>query len=220
MDEIREEVRRLKRKELQARLKGLPFTPTDEEKSLLEKWKAEMSISTDDTPIIIPPAGKLITESISVDAQENILDTKEESIELSSQDILKKKRDELRQKGILRPEFKKEQIIIPPGSIFTRTIQEQLILNGTVKVLFDNESLMKVYQSVNIPDEAGQNMDNHDEILKQKREELRKLLLSNKKVPLINNEDDFSTIVIPRGGTLYIDEDKCEKDYQKNFQVK
>lgn len=42
-------------------------------------------------------------------------------------------------------------------------------------------------------------MDDFDCTLKQKREELRKLLL---------------------GGALYIDEDKCEKDYQKNFQVK
>ena len=31
MDEIREEVCRLKREELKARLKGLPFTPTDED---------------------------------------------------------------------------------------------------------------------------------------------------------------------------------------------
>ena len=217
MDEIREEVCRLKREELKARLKGLPFTPTDEEKSLLEKWEAKMSISADDTSIIIPPTGGM-AEYINNYVQNNILDTKEESIVLSSHDMLKKKRDELRQKGGFGTRDK--QIMKPQGAFTYRTVREQWILNENVKVLFENESLLKVYQGVNIPDEMGQNMDDFDGILKQKREELRKLLLSNKKVPLINNEDDFSTIVIPRGGALYIDEDKCEKDYQKNFQVK
>ena len=220
MDEVRDEVRRLKREELKARLKGVPFVPTDEEKSLLEKGEAEMYMSTDDTPIIIPPAGKLATESTSDDAQLKFLDTTEETIVLSSHDMLKKKRDELKQKGGFGTRDK--QIMKPQGAFTYRTVREQWILNENVKVLFDNESLLKVYQGVNIPDEMGQNMDDFDGILKQKREELRKLLLSskNKKVPLINNEDDFSTIVIARKGALYIDEDKCEKDYQKNFQVK
>lgn len=195
MDEIREKVLKLKREELKARLKGEPFIPTDEEKTLLEKWEAEMSISTDDTPIIIPPTGGMYKYF-----QDNILDTKEESIELPSQDMMKKKRDELRQKGIF--DYRNNQIKTPQESLFNRaTIQEQWILNETVKVLFDNDSLMKVYQSVNIPNESGQNMDDFDSILIQRREELRKRLLSNKKSPL-NNEDDFSTIVIPRGGSL------------------
>ena len=136
--------------------------------------------------------------------------------------MMKKKRDELRQKGILHPD---EQEFIWTGVLAGKSVQDQWILNDTVKVLFDNESLLKVYQGVNIPDEMGQNMDDFDGTLKQKREELRKLLssprgrlrlLSNEEVPLINNKDDFSTIVIPRGGTLHIDEDICEKDYQKN----
>ncbi|MBO5717438.1 MAG: hypothetical protein J6R50_04860 [Alistipes sp.] len=49
MDEIREEVLKLKREELKARLKGVPFIPTDKEKSLLEKWEAKISKSTYDT---------------------------------------------------------------------------------------------------------------------------------------------------------------------------
>lgn len=176
MDEIRDEVLRLKREELKARLKGVPFVPTDEEKSLLEKGEAEMYMSTDDTTIIIPPAGKLVTECIIDDAQESFLDTTEETIVLPSQDMLKKKRDELRQKGIF--DHRSKQITIPQWNLINRTVREQWILNETVKVLFDNESLMKVYQSVNIPNEVGQNMDDFDSILKQKREELRKRLLS------------------------------------------
>ena len=165
MDEIREKVFKLKREELKARLKGVPFVPTDEEKSLLEKWKAEMYMSTDDTPITIPPAGKLAPESTSDDAQLNFLDTTEETIVLPSQDMMKKKRDELRQKGILHPD---EQEFLWTGVLAGKSVQDQWILNDTVKVLFDNESLMKVYQSVNIPDEAGQNMDDFDGILKQR----------------------------------------------------
>lgn len=198
MDEIREEVLRLKREELKARLKGVPFIPTDEEKRLLEKWEAEISKSTYDTSIVIP-AGKLVTKSISDDAKLNFLDTKEESIVLSSHDMLKKKRDELKQKG--RFETRDKQIMKPQGAFTYRSVLEQWILNENVKVLFDNESLLKVYQGVNIPDVIGQNMDDFDTILKQRGEELRKSLLSNIKSPL-NNEDDFSTIVIPRGGFL------------------
>lgn len=215
MDEIGEKVFKLKREELKALLKGVPFIPTDEEKSLLEKWKAEISKSTYDTPIIMPR--KSVRGAICDDAQESFLDTTEETIVLPSQDMMKKKRDELRQRGILHPD---EQDFIWTGVLAGKSVQDKWILNDTVKVLFDNESLLKVYQGVNIPYETGQNMDDFDGVLKQKREELRKLLLSNKKVPLINNEDDFSTIVIARKGALYIDEDKCEKDYQKNFQVK
>ncbi|MBO7282685.1 MAG: hypothetical protein J6U73_04710 [Alistipes sp.] len=48
-------------------------------------------------------------------------------------------------------------------------------MNETVNALFDNESLMKVYQSVNIPNEAGQNMDDFDSRLKQKQEELKRV---------------------------------------------
>lgn len=149
--------------------------PTDEEKRLLEKWEAEMSKSTYDTSIIIP-ADKLVTMSISNDAKLNFLDTKEESIVLSSHDMLKKKRDEMNQKG--RFETRDKQIMKPQGAFTYRTVLEQWILNENVKVLFDNESLLKVYQGVNIPDDIGQNMDDFDGILKQKREELRKRLLS------------------------------------------
>ena len=173
---MREEVLRLKREELKARLKGLPSPLSEEEKSVLEKSKTEVTILTDNPTIIIPPLTGTIklAECVSDDAQqENFLDTKEETIVLSSQDILKKKRDELRQKGILR--FDK-QINIPSG-IFVKIVQQQWILNETVKVLFDNESLMKVYQSFNILDESGQNIEDFDDILKQKREELKKRLI-------------------------------------------
>ena len=176
MDEMREEVLRLKREELKARLKGLPSPLSEEEKSALEKWKTEVTISTDNPTIIIPPLTGTVklAECVSDDAQqENFLDTKEETIVLSSQDILKKKRDELRQKGILRFD---EQINIPSGIFVEKKVQQQWILNETVKVLFDNESLMKVYQSFNIPDESGQNIEDFDDILKQRREELRKRL--------------------------------------------
>lgn len=176
MDEIREKVFKLKREELKARLKGVPFIPTDEEKSFLEKWEAEMSMSTDDAPIIIIPTGKLAPESTSDDAQLNFLDTTEETIVLSSHDMLKKKRDELKRKGGFGTRDK--QIMKPQGAFTYRTVREQWILNENVKVLFENESLLKVYQGVNIPDEMGQNMDDFDGILKQKREELRKRLLS------------------------------------------
>lgn len=179
MDEIREKVFKLKREEFKARLKGVPFIPTDEEKSFLEKWEAEMSMSTDDAPTIIIPTGKLAPESTSDDAQLNFLDTTEETIVLSSHDMLKKKRDELKRKGGFGTRDK--QIMKPQGAFTYRTVREQWILNENVKVLFENESLLKVYQGVNIPDEMGQNMDDFDGILKQKREELRKLLLSNKK---------------------------------------
>lgn len=208
MDEIREEVLKLKREELKARLKGVPFTPTNEEKSILEKWEAKMAKSTDDTPIVIPPAGQFATECINDDAQESFLDAKKESIVLSSQDMMKKKRDELRQKGIF--DYRSKQITIPQGNHINRTVREQWILNETVKVLFDNDSLMIAYQGVNINDEG--NMDDCSARLKQKREELRMRLLSNKKSPL-NKEDDFPTIVIPKGGILVVhNEDKCEKD--------
>ncbi len=215
MDEIgRDELLKLKRKALKAKLLGLPsplseeekeaidkwenskkareakdisqyrsqyslvvpFVPTDEEKSLLEKGEAEMYMSTDDTPIIIPPAGKLAPESTSDDAQLNFLDTTEETIVLSSHDMLKMKREELKRKGIFGTRDK--QIMKPQGAFTYRTVREQWILNENVKVLFENESLLKVYQGVNIPDEMGQNMDDFDGILKQKREELRKRLLS------------------------------------------
>lgn len=113
-------------------------------------------------------------------------------------------KDELRPTGILHPD---EQEFIWTWVLAGKSVQDQWILNDLVKVLFDNESLLKVYQGVNIPDEMGQNMDDFDGTLKQKREELKKRLLSNKKVPAFT-------------GVIYIDEDKCDKDFQKNFQVK
>lgn len=149
MDEIREKVCKLKRQELSARLKGVPFILTDEEKILLEKWEAEMSMSTDDTPIIIPPTGKLVTECVCDDTQESFSDNKDDSIVLPSQDMMKKKRDELKQKGGFGTRDK--QIMKPQGAFTYRTVREQWILNENVKVLFENESLLKVYQGVNIP---------------------------------------------------------------------
>lgn len=209
MDEIgRDELLRLKRKDLKARLLGLQSSLSEEEQNILKECESEHPtelktnsvssiVSVSDDGVIHVPLYRpveLITKSIDDDTKKYHEEMKEHD------ELLNKKREELRQKGILRPEFKKAQIIIPPES-FTRIIQEQLILNGTVKVLFDNDSLMKVYQSVNIPDEAGKNIDDFDDRLKQKREELRKRLISNKKIPL-NKEDDFPTIVIPRGGSL------------------
>ena len=91
-------------------------------------------------------------------------------------ELLNKIREELKRKGGFGTRDK--QIMKPQGAFTYRTVREQWILNENVKVLFDNESLLKVYQGVNIPDEMGQNMDDFDGTLKQKREELRKRLLS------------------------------------------
>lgn len=191
MDEIRDEVLRLKREELKARLKGLPSPLSEEEQKILKEWEAKKSISTDDTPriilsagqlakksmsTIIIPTGKLAPKSTSDDAQLNFFCTKDGTIVRSSHDMLKKKREELKQKGGFGTRDK--QIMTPQGAFTYRTVREQWILNENVKVLFDNESLLKVYQGVNIPDEMGQNMDDFDGTLKQKREELRKRLLS------------------------------------------
>lgn len=186
MDEIgKDEILKLKRKKLKSRLLGLQLSLSEEEQNILKECESEHPtelktnsvssiVSVSDDGVIHVPLYRpveLITKSIDDDTKKYHEEMKEHD------ELLNKKREELRQKGILRPEFKKAQIIIPPGP-FTRIIQEQLILNGTVKVLFDNDSLMKVYQSVNIPDEAGKNIDDFDDRLKQKREELRKRLLS------------------------------------------
>ena len=90
MDEMREEVLRLKREELKARLKGLPSPLSEEEKSVLEKSKTEVTILTDNPTIIIPPLTGTIKLAECV-SDDDFLDTKEDTIELSSQDILKKK---------------------------------------------------------------------------------------------------------------------------------
>lgn len=63
------------------------------------------------TPNNHSPAGKLATECISNDAQESFLDTTEETIVLPSPDMMMKKRDELRQKGIF--DYRSKQITIP-----------------------------------------------------------------------------------------------------------
>ncbi len=96
--------------------------------------------------------------------------------------------------------------------LINRTVREQWILNETVKALFDNESLLIVFQGVNITDEGY--IDYSDKILEQKRKELRKRLLSHDKIPLNANSCsiDIPVVRFVRGALdVCIDDGhKCE----------